>query len=246
MNSTTNSELITNIRKEPHMATPTNAQNDSHQADANVPKTKIIRKVSTRAFGKIENNFTNLTAKLMAVESDIRRLGTEIETREKVIAVNQKSGEKSSVRLSNYEVSLRRKQLAEQQTERKVLKGKVDSIGGNLITASGRSEAAAKQRSKNITIKVRLSKEAVKEIDKIKDVVNTFVESLRKTNDVRISTLQALATTNGKKFYADAQKLLRNADFQKNIKAMIAASSPVRTELSNMVREQFGWKRKVK
>jgi hypothetical protein len=222
------------------MATKNPTPTTSPVAVASAAKPEVIRKTSTKAFGKIENNFNNVATKYMNVEKDIKTLETEVDKRERVVSVDPKSKEEVTVRLNSYEVALRRKMLAEKKTELKVLKGKFNSVGSGLKAASSKSEAAAKQRSRNITIKIRLSRQAVKDIDKIKDVVNTFVESLRNQNDVRIATLQALATAkNGKKFYANAQKLLRNADFQADIKAMIAASAPVRTELSNMVRKSF-------
>ena len=216
----------------------------SHQAVVSAAKPKVIRRTSTKAFGCIENNFNSITAKYISVENDIKVLKAEIKLRKTVLSFDEKTEEPITAgTLNSFAIALRRKQLAEKQTELKVLKGKFKSVGQNLTTASKRSEEAAKYQSKKITLRVELSRQAVKDIDKIKAVVKTFIKSMRKTNDVRVSTLQALATTNGRRFYTDVQNILRNAEFQADIKAMISASAPVRTELSNMIRTSFGWSR---
>jgi hypothetical protein len=222
--------------------TPSN----SPMAVAPVLKSKTVRKVSTKAFGKIENAFNETMLKCLAGELEIERLVKEIQSKARVVSVDQKTGKETTVKLNQFELSLRKKQLAEKNTEVKVLNIKLNNTGSSLKNASSRSAEAARLKSKRINSNIRLSRKAIQNIDKIKEVVSTFIKSLQKTNDVNVSALRALATTNGRKFYSDAQKLLRNAQFQAEIKEMIAASAPVRTELSNMIRTSFGWTRKTK
>jgi hypothetical protein len=228
------------------MAKLISAPVDSQTADVNDSKTKIVRRVATKVFGKIENSFNDITSKYMNVEETIKRLENEVQTRQRIVSIDGKTGKVTSAKLNQFELALRRKQLAEKKTEVKLLKMKLNSTGSSLKSASSRSAEAARMQSKRINSKIRLSKQAARNIDKIKDVVNTYIQSLRTTKDGTVLSLEKLAMKDGRKFYSEAQKLLRKAPLQPEVKDMIAASAPVRTQLATMIRKSFGWTSKSK
>ena len=192
-------------------------------------------------YSEIESEFTKSFRKCEVLEREIEILETNIKERTVEIP-SDKPGEKSiEVAITSIQLPMYTKLLAEKTLELKLTKAKLKQKGHVLRTVSGRIVKSTNTKIKNINNRLKLSREGRRKIDAIKIAVSQIVAELELSNDSRIAALKIYALKDGRKFYSEFQKLLRKEVTDANVKGMITYSSPVRTQLTLMVRTLFGW-----
>lgn len=231
--------------------TPTST---SHQADANdssattqatgektsASKEKVIRKVSNKRYAIIESDFDKIFKKCEKLEVEIALLETNLREKLKVVP-SGKPGETVTAPIKAIELPRYRKLLAEKKADLKFARKEMANKGRVFGIASSKNAQSARLKVKRFNERSRLSRAGMKHFEEIKEVVSQIISTLKENNDPRLTSLVVLALNDGRKFYSEFQKLLRAEVKSVNYKGMIAASSPLRTELSNMIRTSFGW-----
>lgn len=217
------------------------------QGQSNPSQSKAVikvRRISNKHYNKIESTFNKSFSQCEKLEGEINELELLINKREILIPSDKASGTPTIKRLNPFQISGYKKQLHEKRAMLKYAKLAMKSSGSAYKAANTRNSISAKSRIKNFNERMRLSRKALRSIEEIKTFVNQIVTRLTNCKDARITSLKAEAISNGRKFYTDFQKLLRNEIFDSNVKGMISASASVRTQLANMVRSSFGWVKK--
>jgi len=200
-----------------------------------------VRRTSSKRYAKIESGFNESFEHRQKLLNKKTELEPIISKKLIEIPAEKTGGVVKIIRLNAFQLAGYRTQLAETKSDLKIAEKDMKSKGLVYSSASMRNAASAKNKVKQFNERSRLAKKAVENFDDISQLVNKKVSELSKKRDPRIAELKMNAKQNGRKFYNDFQRLLRTDIKDANVKAMIAASSPVKTELSNMIRRSFGW-----
>jgi hypothetical protein len=204
-----------------------------------------VRRVPKIRYEKIDADFNALLKEIDNLETEIVGIEDILKTAKRPALVEH-SGGKKTIPIMPIEAKSYKNQLTEKRSELKLKKTELQTKGYVFQNASSKNAKSTKEKVRRIYERRRLASKGVRKMDDIKAIVNQVVNVLTTNNDVRIGVLKANAIDDGRKFYSEFQKLLRNEVKDPNIKAMIVASSKVKTGLSNMIREKYGWVKIIK
>lgn len=203
-------------------------------------KPKRIISVGKKRFENVNSNYR----KQMEVCNNLRDSieSTKQILKDKFIIIPGRKGEEGRkqklnlVALSGYQQKLNSDIYA-----LKLEEVKLKSVGKTYLNVNTRNKKAAQYKTKKFNRIKRLERESKKLEHELIDIVRGVIKSSERKNDQSISTLKDIAGKSSIKFYNSLFSFLRTSLKGKSELELILASSEVKRNIFNTVREHFGY-----
>jgi len=206
---------------------------------------QLVRRVSKKSSEKVEKKFDDQLDACNGIQLKLNDIELALSTKTKTV-IDSKTKAETRIRLTHSQIVQLRAEKSRLKLALYKANTKFQKAGESLQSVSNRNRKATALGIKRFNDKIRQSRKANRQVDKISECVLSIITDIGGRHDDRLSELNNFAVNNGTQFNATLYKILRAELKESEILEMLNANTAVRTLVFRAIREQFGWTKTIK